>query len=431
MEDVTLGSYRDAGTNHFDAELVFVGYGVTAPEEAWDDYGDADVRGKIVVAFVGDPPGDDRFGGDAMTYYGRWTYKFERALAAGAAGCLVIHETEPASYGWNVVRSSWSGERFHVLEPGGALPEALQVQGWLHADAAAHLAALADSSLDAWHAAALDPGFRPRATGIHLSGEVVTREREMSDRNVIGMIPGSEAPDETIFVTAHWDHLGTKDGAAPGEDAIFNGAIDNASGIAGMLATATALQHRRADGQRLAHSVVFLATTAEEQGLLGSRYYAGHPLVELSKALAAINLDSMNVWGETTTITVVGPGQSDLEDSLGQVAVAQGRNIVADDHPSAGSYYRSDHFAFAQRGVPALFFHGGPIMAGGGEAEGARLAKLRSERYHTVADEYDPSWPLAGAVQDVDALTRLIVLVDAAADPPRWKPTSEFASVAR
>ncbi len=431
-KEIVIGSYQASGTIHFDAELVFVGYGITAPEESWDDYADIDVRGKIAVVLVGDPPlRPERFGGDAMTYYGRWTYKFERALQAGALGCLVVHETGPASYGWNVVESSWSGERFHVIEPGGALPDSLTVQGWLHADAAQDLATLAGSSLEQWHADARSEDFRGRGTGISLAGEVVTTERELSDDNVLGKIVGDD--DDAFVVSAHWDHLGTDESAEGDGDAdrIFNGAVDNASGIAGMLATAAALQHRRAQGLKLRHSVVFFATTAEEQGLLGSEYFAGHPTVPLARLHGIANLDSMNVEGPTKTVTVAGAGQTTLEDVLGEVLATDGRTIVPDDRPQAGSYYRSDHFPFAKRGVPALFFYGGREMVDGGRAAGERLSELRSARYHTVDDELDPAWPLTGAVQDVEALTELVVRVDAAPQPPRFKPASEFASIAR
>jgi Zn-dependent M28 family amino/carboxypeptidase len=432
VEQIVVGSYTEAGTTQFDAELVFVGYGITAPEYEWDDYADVDLEGKIAVVLVGDPPVEDgRFADDAMTYYGRWSYKFERALQAGALGCLVIHETEPASYGWEVVRNSWSGERFHILEPGGALPPALTMQGWLHADAAARAAELAGGSLERWHEAALRPGFRAVATGVDLRGEVVTTERRVSDVNVIGRIPGADKAEQSVIVTAHWDHLGTREGAAPGEDAIFNGAVDNASGIAGLLATATGLQRRRSEGQTLSRSVILLATTAEEQGLLGSRHYAAHPLTDLAEVAGVINLDSMNVFGRTTTVQVIGAGQSTLEDVLDEVVRDQGRTLVPEANPEAGSYYRSDHFPFAKRGVPAMYFRGGPVMEEGGREAGEKLWAQRNEHYHTVDDELDDAWPLTGALQDVDALIEVVARVANAPSPPTWKPASEFASISR
>lgn len=422
LEDVVIGSRQEAGTTQFEAELVFAGYGVTAPELEWDDYAEIDVKDKIVVVLVGDPPvADGRFGGAVMTYYGRWTYKFERALSAGAAGCLVVHDTDAASYGWNVVQSSWSGERFDIAEPDGALGAALRLQGWIHADAADRLAQIAGGSLAKWREDALAAGFRARPTGVMLEGEVVTTERTLTDANVVGRIPGGSRAAQAVVITAHWDHLGTNAAAAQGDDAIFNGAVDNASGIAGMLATAAALQAHRQGGGHLERSVLFIATTGEEQGLLGSRYWVDHPAVALGEIAGVVNLDSMNVDGPTPAITVMGAGQSTLEDVLDEVARAQGRSLVPDEHPEAGSYYRSDHFSFAQRGVPALFFRGGPQKLDGG----------REALYHTVDDELEAHWPLTGALQDVEALTQLVIRVANGETMPTFKASSEFAGVAR
>jgi Zn-dependent M28 family amino/carboxypeptidase len=430
--DVVLGSFQDAGTTQFDAEIVFAGYGVTAGDLEWDDYGELDVKDKIVLVLVGDPPVEDgRFGGEAMTYYGRWTYKFERALAAGAAGCLVVHDSEAASYGWNVVQSSWTGEQFDLAERAGEGEPALRVQGWIHADAAERLAKLAGTSLAAWKEAAVAPGFRARATGVSLHGEVVTTERAISDFNVLGRVPGTAASATTVLVTAHWDHLGRSDDAKDGEDAIFNGAVDNASGLAGILASAAALQAHRKEGGTLARSVVFLATTAEEQGLLGSRWFAGHPLVPLASIAGVVNIDSMNVFGPTSSITVLGAGQSSLEDVLDEVARTEDRVLVPDDRPEAGSYYRSDQFSFARRGVPALYFRGGPEMRDGGREAGDLIQSRRAALYHTVDDEFDPDWPLTGALQDVHTLTQLVIRVANGDSMPMWKPASEFASVRR
>jgi Zn-dependent M28 family amino/carboxypeptidase len=427
-EDIVAGSLGDAGTHHVDAPIVFAGYGITAPEYEWDDYDGLDVEGKIVLVLVGDPPLDDgRFGGDALTYYGRWSYKFERALEAGAHGCLVIHETEAASYGWNVVRNSWSGERFHVVGPSGEIPPALGVQGWVSKDTAQRLAKDAGSSLATWHESALRPDFEPVDTGTRLRGELVTTERRISDVNVLGKIEGARWPDEAVFITAHWDHLGTKPDADDGEDAIFNGAIDNASGIAGMLGVATAVEARRRAGNPPGRSIVFLATTAEEQGLLGSKYYAANPLIPLERIVGLVNLDSMNVHGRTRSIQIVGPGQSSLETLLAEVAREQGRTIVPDERPGAGGYYRSDHFSFAKRGVPAIYFRGSNDMEDGGMAAGEKLAAERAERYHTVADELDPTWSFEGTQQDALAVLELVLRVADAEDPPSWLSTSEFA----
>ena len=427
-EDIVVGSMGPAGTTQLEAPLVFLGYGITAPEHGWDDLDGVDLKGKIAVVLVGDPPLDDgRFGGAAMTYYGRWTYKYERALEAGAAGCLIVHETAPASYGWNVVQSSWSAERFDLRMPDGKVPPQLAIQGWIHQDLAERIAALSGRDLAALHALALAPDFTALPLGVELVVEVVTTEHEFSDVNIVAAIPGRTRPDEHVLVSAHWDHLGVDPKAAPGADAIFNGAVDNASGIAGMLAVAAGLQARAREGQGPGRGVLLLATTAEEQGLLGSRYYAEHPLVPLPSLVGVVNIDSMNVHGRTTSVAVTGKGQSTLEDVLAEVAAAQGRTLVGDARPEAGSYYRSDHFSFAKRGVPAIDFDGGPAMEDGGVPAGEALAKARAERYHTIEDEYDAAWPLTGALQDVQALTELVLRVSMAEEPPRWRPGSEMA----
>jgi Zn-dependent M28 family amino/carboxypeptidase len=421
-------SYRAAGTHRLDAALVFVGYGVTAPEHGWDDYDGVDMAGKIAVVLVGDPPlADGRFAGPALTYYGRWSYKLERALAAGATGCLIVHESEPASYGWNVVRNSWSHDNFHVAEPGAALPDALAVQGWLTTATSEALAKQSGSSLEDWHARAIDPSFVPNALGVRLTGELVTVERTVSDVNVIGELPGARWPDQAVVLTAHWDHLGHDDDAAPGSDAIFNGAIDNASGVASMLAVATQLRVRVASGRPLGRKLIFIATTGEEEGLLGSRWYATHPSVAVADIAGVINLDSTNVHGPTRTVQVIGRGQTTLEDTLAEVLDAEGRSIVAEEQPGSGGYYRSDHFSFAQLGVPAIYLRGGSDMHEGGEAEGERIGKLKAAHYHTTDDEIDPSWSFAGTLQDALTVGSLAARVADDEEMPRWKPGSEFA----
>ncbi len=436
--DLVLGTelvattYRAAGTHRVDAPLVFVGYGVTAPEYQWDDYEGLDVSDKIVVVLVGDPPvGDDRFGGETLTYYGRWSYKFERALEAGALGCLVVHEDGPASYGWNVVENSWSRERFHAVDPDADLPDAMAIQGWIDKATAERLAKQTGSSLDAWHTEATKPDFEPRDLGARFVGSFVTTERRVSDVNVIGRLPGTRWADQAVVVTAHWDHLGTKSDPKPGEDAVFNGAIDNASGIAGMLAVATSLQSRVAAGRPLGRSVLFVATTGEEEGLLGSDYFASHSPVPLSAIAAVVNLDSMNVHGRTKTIQVIGPGQTSIEDVLAEVAEAEGRTVVGDEHPGSGGYYRSDHFSFARRGVPAIYLRGGSEMEDGGTQRGRELGEVKAKHYHTVDDELDDGWSFEGTLQDVGTIAELVSRVANAEEPPTWRPTSEFASVKR
>jgi Zn-dependent M28 family amino/carboxypeptidase len=431
--DGWVGTSFAPGTEHpIDAEMVFVGYGVTAPEHGWDDYDDGvDVRGKIVLVLVGDPPvTDGRFAGEAMTYYGRWSYKFERALAAGAAGCLVIHEDAPASYGWNVPTTSFTGERFHVLGDGGSIPEALPLQGWMSNSAADAIARRNGKSLAQWHELALDPKFEPYATRLRIYGTVTTSERTVEDVNVLGRLPGAVAPDEAVMITGHWDHMGTDASKiAAGEDGIYNGAIDNASGIAAMLGIAAELRRQAEAGQPLDRSVVLLATTAEEQGLLGSRAWVANPTIPLADVVAVVNLDSMNVYGETKAVEVVGWGQTTLEDQLVTLAQSQGRTVVPDTHPAAGSFYRSDHFPFAQVGIPAMYFHSSMDLVDGGREAGERIEAGVRERYHTPADQFDPAWSFAGAVQDAELVIGLIREVAKAGVTPKYKPGSEFAGL--
>jgi Zn-dependent M28 family amino/carboxypeptidase len=430
--ELVAGTYRAAGTHRIDAPLVFAGYGVTAPEYQWDDYDGLDVADKIVVVFVGDPPvGDDRFGGEALTYFGRWSYKFERALEAGALGCLIVHEDAPASYGWNVVENSWSRERFHAVDPDVDLPDAMAIQGWISKATAERLAKQTGSSLETWHQRAIAKGFKAQDLGARLTGEFVTTERRVSDVNVIGRLPGARWADQAVLITAHWDHLGTKGYPKPGEDAVFNGAVDNASGIAGMLAVATALKARIASGRPLGRSVLFVATTGEEEGLLGSDFFAGHPTLPLRDVAAVVNLDSMNVQGRTKTIQVIGPGQTTMEDVLTDIAKTEGRTVVGDEHPGSGGYYRSDHFSFARRGVPAIYLRGGSEMEDGGTQRGRELGEIKAKHYHTVDDEFDETWSFEGTLQDVQTIAELVARVADAEAPPAWRPTSEFASVKR
>jgi Zn-dependent M28 family amino/carboxypeptidase len=423
-----VGSSFAAGSEHLiDAELVFLGYGVTAPEQQWDDYAKLDVKGKIVVVFVGDPPLEDgRFGGKAMTYYGRWGYKYEAALAAGAAGCLVIHEEAPASYGWNVPKTSFSSERFTVLGADGQSAPALAMQGWISAQTADMIAKQTGKSLEKWHELALRPDFKPIATKLHARGKIVTSERVIEDVNVLGRLPGAKQPEQTVILTAHWDHLGTDATLeAAGQDGIHNGAIDNASGIASILGVAAELRR----GQPLDRSVVLLATTAEEQGLLGSRYWVANPTVPHSSVVAVINLDSMNVYGRTKQVEVVGWGQTTLEDILIELAGSQGRSVVGDSHPEAGSFYRSDHFPFAQVGIPALYFHSGLDMIEGGLEAGEQLRAGVKQRYHTPADEFDESWSFTGALEDAQLVVGVVQAVATEGATPSYKPGSEFAGL--
>lgn len=423
-----VGSSFAAGTEHpIDAELVFLGYGVTAPDQDWDDYAKVDVKGKIVVVFVGDPPVDDgRFGGKAMTYYGRWGYKYEAALAAGAVGCLVIHEDEPASYAWNVPKTSFSSERFSLLSADGQPPESLGLQGWITAQTAEALAKRGGKTLAQWHELALRPDFKPFALGLRANGKVVTTEKIVEDVNVLGRLPGAKQPEHAVILTAHWDHLGTDQSLeAAGEDGIHNGAIDNASGIATMLGVAAEL---RRNGS-LDRSVVFLATTAEEQGLLGSRHFVANPTVPHANIVAIVNLDSMNVHGRTKQVEVVGFGQTTLEDILADLATKQGRTVIGDSHPEAGSFYRSDHLPFARVGIPALYFHSSLDMVDGGLEAGEKLRAGIKQRYHTPADEFDEAWTFEGALEDAQLVVGVVSAVAVEGATPAYKPSSEFAGL--
>jgi Zn-dependent M28 family amino/carboxypeptidase len=404
------------------SELVFVGYGVNAPELQWNDYAGVDVKGKTVVMFVNDPGFHQQdpslFEGNRMTYYGRWTYKFEEAARQGAAAALIIHDTEGAAYGWEVVRNSWSGAQFDLRQADDPAPR-VQLQGWISADAARSLFSALGQDLDALYAAAGKRGFKAVPLDATASIDLTSRISEKSSRNVIARLDGAKRPDEAIVYMAHWDHLGNHghesdahDAAAAGTaatgsgharaDAIYNGAVDNATGVAGILEIAEAFAHQRPRPDR---SLVFLAVTLEESGLLGSRYYVAHPAVPLERTVGVINLDAMPVIGQARDMTVVGFGSSQLEDILQPIARQQGRTLHAEATPEDGFYFRSDHFNFARAGVPALYAKGGDDLVDGG-SEAGRLAQMdyRDHRYHKPSDEYDPAWQLAGVIQDLEAL---------------------------
>ncbi len=400
-------------------DLLFVGYGVEAPEYDWDDFGDADLTGKILVILVNDPPGDHHFGGVAMTYYGRWTYKFEKAAEMGALGALIVHETGPAGYPWEVVRGSWTGEQFGLDVPEAA--DLLELEGWISRETAVRLFEAAGHDFEAARAAAAESGFSPMELGIRASFDLALTRRRLDSRNVVARIPGAVAPEETVIYSAHWDHLGT---APDGEgDRIYNGAIDNATGTTGLLALARAF----AAGPAPRRSILFLAVTAEEQGLLGSLFYAANPLYPTRNTVAALNLDGMNVWGPTRDITVIGLGQSELDRIAEEVAATQGRTIEPDPEPQNGYYYRSDHFAFAQVGVPAFYGDGGANYIGQPEGYGREIReRWLAELYHKPADEVEPGWTLSGMVEDLEFLYQMGRRLADSEDWPEWSATSEF-----
>jgi len=402
--------------------LVFVGYGVDAPEENWNDYGDMDVAGKILLMLVNDPPLEDesRFGGDAMTYYGRWTYKFEEGARHGAAGVLLIHDTDAAGYGWNVIQG-WTGEQMGVPPAADSTPP-VPLQGWVSWESAEAILAAAGQDLDALAAAAATDGFTPVDTGLIAAGHLDNTIRTVSSYNVVGSFAGSdpEVADEYVVFTAHWDHFGI--GEPVDGDDIYNGAFDNATGTAALLEIAEGWVN--AAPRR---SGLFIATTAEESGLLGSTFYVEHPIVPLDKTLAEINIDGMNVWGPTTDLTIVGYGASALDDILTEVLQEQGRTPIPDPEPEKGFYYRSDHFPFARAGVPALYVDYGVTFVGKPEDFGIQVREdYNANRYHQPSDEFDPTWDFSGAAQDLDALLQVALRVGNGDTWPEWREGNEF-----
>ncbi|MEJ2051893.1 MAG: M28 family metallopeptidase, partial [Calditrichota bacterium] len=332
--------------------LVFAGYGIVAPEYDWNDYENLDVRGKTVVVLVNDPgyatEDSSVFNGKAMTYYGRWTYKYEEAARQGASGVLIVHETGPAGYSWDVVRNSWSGPQFY-LEAEDKNMSRCAVEGWITRDAAERLFQAAGLDLDTQKQAALKPDFKPVDLGMTASFGIHNTIKNSMSHNFLAMLPGSKRPDEYVVYTAHWDHFG-KDTTLEG-DQIYNGARDNATGVAGLMEIARAFKALPEPPER---SILLLAVTAEERGLLGSKYYATHPIYPVDKTVAAINMDALNIWGPTKDVTVVGYGNSELDDYVETAAKEQGRAVRPDPEPEKGGYYRSDHFSFARVGIPSL-----------------------------------------------------------------------------
>lgn len=415
------------------SDLVFVGYGVSAPEYGWDDYKDVDVRGKTIVMLVNDPaipdpkdPGqldDSMFKGKAMTYYGRWTYKYEIAAAKGAAGALIVHETKPAAYPYEVVKSGWNGEKFVLKSPdnnGGDVP----VRGWMTEQTSRALFGKCGLDFDALKKAALSKDFKPVALKAGFTAKIDNEIRQVGSKNVVAKITGSDPKhkDEFLVYTAHWDHLGKKD--TDGKTVIYHGALDNASGIAGILEIARAFKADKAKPKR---SVLFLAVTAEEQGLLGSAQYAATPLYPLAKTVANLNIDVMNPWGKTRDVSVVGSGQTTLEDLLVKEAKKQGRVVKPDATPETGGYFRSDHFELVKKGVPALNMEGGEEVVGKPEGFGAAKAKeYTANDYHKPSDEVKPDWDLSGAAQDAELLFNVGRDVVDGLAPVDFKPTSEF-----
>jgi Zn-dependent M28 family amino/carboxypeptidase len=414
------------------SDVVFVGYGVVAPEYGWDDFKDVDVRGKTLLMLIGDPPvGDPKdpskldekmFKGHAMTYYGRWTYKYDIAAKRGATAAIIIHETGPAAYPWQVVRSSWSKENFELDNPDKNI-DAVQARSWITLDIAKKLLADSGRDFDTLKKRAVSKDFRPVALNAKCKIGIKQALRSFKSHNVIGKLEGSDPKlrNEYIIYTAHWDHLG-KHPELPG-DQIFNGAIDNASGCAAVIQLAAAFRKLNPPPKR---SVLFMCTTAEEAGLLGAKWYAEHPLYPLQKTLADINIDSMNVWGKARDIEDLSFGFSTLDDMLVAAAKGQGRTAIPNSRPEKGHIYRADNFEFSKAGVPSLYVGKGEHLLS--QPENAPLAadQFDSRDYHQVTDEIHSDWDLSGAVQDAQLLFEVGYQVTNGDKFPEWKTGTEF-----
>jgi Zn-dependent M28 family amino/carboxypeptidase len=411
-----------------DSELVFVGYGIVAPEYHWNDYADLDVTGKTVIILVNDPgyatQDPKLFDGKAMTYYGRWTYKYEEAARQGAAAAIIVHQTAPASYGWNVIESSWTGPQFQLAARENSAP-VVDLEMWITEQKAKAIFNAAGLDFDSLYEKAKHHGFKPIPLNLTASITLSSRIEYSESQNIIATLPGTERPDEHIIYTAHWDHLGT-DTSKEG-DQIYNGALDNATGTAALLQIAQAFQSLTTKPER---SITFLAVAAEEQGLLGSKYYADNPIVPLKKTVAVINMDSVNVTGLKKNMTVVGFNKSELESFLAQAAKRQHRTLVAEAKPERGGFYRSDHFSLAKKGVPALYAGGGSEALNEEQEHitkivGAHIAKC----YHQVCDEYSDSWSIDSAIADLQVFFETGYRLSNTDQWPNWYPGTEFKAI--
>ena len=433
---VAWASRNEATTTLAAVPLVFVGYGVQAPEYRWDDYKGVDLRGKMLLMLINDPPVPNpakpelldpaTFGGDAMTYYGRWTYKYEMAARLGAAGALIVHETKPASYPYGVVSNSWGKDNF-ALKTDGPNPSFPPLSGWLQLDRTKELLRAAGQDFDKLKQAALSRDFRPVPLNVKLDITSRNAWSTVMSHNVVAKIEGSDPQlkNQYVIYTAHWDHLGI-DTSLPGtrSQQIYHGAADNASGVAALLEVAKAYKALPVAPQR---TIVFVLTTGEERGLLGAQYYARHPLYPLAQTLLNINVDVANAWGRTRDVEVIGYGKSTAEDILATYAAEQGRVVRPDTHPEAGRFYRSDQFELAKVGVPVLYLKGGQDFIGKPDGYGkATAASYTAHDYHKVSDIVRPEWDLAGAVEDARLIFQVGYDVAEGANTPAWKAGAEF-----
>ncbi|MBF5041462.1 MULTISPECIES: M20/M25/M40 family metallo-hydrolase [Myxococcaceae] len=421
---IAVAGEQKARSELADSELVFVGYGIVAPEYGWDDFKGADLKGKTLLIMNSDPEDDPAlFAGKTRLWYGRWDYKYEQAAKAGAAGAIIIHTTPSAGYPWKVVQSSWTGEQFDL--PAGQGPR-LAVKAWTTEEATRKLVSLGGKDLDALRTAAQRRDFRPVPLGVSVSTAFTNTVSRRPTANVLARLPGSDPRlrEEVVLYTAHHDHLGVNADAKPGEDAIYNGAVDNASGVAEMLAVARAF---RALPKAPPRTIVFAAVAGEEQGLLGSQYLAEHLPMPSGRVAANINLDGANIWGRTTDVTAIGLGKSTLDGPLVALARLQGRTVKPDQMPDRGFFYRSDQFSFAKLGVPAAYFSSGQSFRGRPEGWGKQQREAwEEEHYHQPSDELRPDWDLSGAVEDMQLAFLLGAHLARQPQMPTWKPGDEF-----
>ncbi len=429
--DMVVGTWRITPRVEVkDSPVVFVGYGINAPEKGWNDYAGLDVRGKTVLILVNDPdwktPGlTGPFNGRAMTYYGRWTYKYEEAARQGAAAAIIVHQTEPAAYGWNVVQSSWTGAQ-QVADAADNHAKDSAAIGWMQEAQARRLFEREGLDFDALAAAAGRKGFRARPLGgVKASISFDETVRRHQSRNVIGILPGKTHPDEYVLYSAHWDHLGRCEAAPDGDD-ICNGAIDNATGTAALVALAEA----NVKAGSTPRSQIFVAVTGEESGLLGSEYYAANPVYPLDRTVGGVNMDALSLAGPAKNVVVVGKGKSELDAYLTAALKTQDRVASDEPTPEKGFYYRSDHFSLAKRGVPMIYFDAGDDLVAGGKTAGAAAAKDYEEhRYHGPKDEYDPNWNWAGTVKDVQLYYGIGRALAQSAQWPNWVAGDEFRAI--
>ncbi len=428
--EYVIGSYRETPRTEIkQSDMVFVGHGIVAPEKGWNDYAGVDVKGKTVIVMVNDPdfesPNlDGPFSGKAMTYYGRWTYKYEEAARQGAAAVLIIHDTAPAAYGWNVVNSSWTGTQFLAQSKDGGNSQT-QANGWIQKSVAKEIFAAAGQDLEKQMVAARQKGFKAVPLNLTASLSFDNEIARKASKNVIGVMKGTKRPDEYVLYTAHWDHLGRCTAAADGDD-ICNGAVDNATGSAALVALAEGFAKAGAPDR----SVVFLAVTAEESGLLGSKFYAENPVFPLSQTAGGVNMDAFSMSGPAKNLTVIGKGKSQLDDYLEAAAKSEGRIPEMEPTPEKGFYYRSDHFSFAKLGVPMVYFEGGDDLVNGGKAAAKAAAEdYEKNRYHAPGDEFDEKWDWSGVMSDLKLyyrVGRMLAMTDAW---PNWNDGDEFRAV--